>query len=282
MTARGLLLALLFLATRVAAAPHFTINTKASRDTITPLQTIDYTIVVRNDGDSAPNYLRVTNRIPTSALLVAMPPEWTLEENRQLSWAGRIEAGVAKTFTLTFVTRKDSAGLTLSNMTEAQFDGAYANAFHDLQIESPPMREGITSAGIVVIGYIAFLLMAVVLIRMRVRNPMALRGWILLFIAAGFVLFFVAEARHDLRIRREFAATQCTVLDSSPQGVAVRYGDRVSATNAFATARGERRECWFDPGDPREVVLARDAGGKYLFAILPFLAIALAIFLIRR
>jgi uncharacterized repeat protein (TIGR01451 family) len=297
---RALLLAVL-LATRVAAAPHLTIQTTASRDTITPLETIDYTVVVRNDGDTAPSYLRIGNRIPTSAMLVDAP-EFTVDDNRELSWSGRIEPGTSRTFQLTFITRRDSAGLTLSNVTEAHYDGMYANAFQDVQIDSPPAKSGLTRAGWIVAGYAGLAAIALLIAR-RKRT-----AWALIVIAAGFLLIFADLGRRDLRMKREFAESRCTVLDSiarfreTPSSktrsgtyentVAVRYGDHVSiayptastlqAKAATQLPRGAQTPCWFDPRDAKIVVLSRDIGGAYIFALIPLLAIAFAIFLIRR
>ncbi|HEX7828845.1 MAG TPA: DUF3592 domain-containing protein [Thermoanaerobaculia bacterium] len=287
-----------FLATRVAAAPHLTIQTTASRDTIAPLETIGYTVVVRNDGDSAPSYLRIANRIPTSAMLVDAP-EFTVTDNRELSWSGRIEPGASHTFNLTFVTRRDSAGLTLSNMTEAHYDGLYANAFHDLQIGSATAKN---IAGWIVAGYVG--LTATVLLIAKKKRA----AWALILIAGGFLLIFADLAHRDLRMKREFVESRCTVLDSIAQfretpsskkrsgtyenAVAVRYGGQVSIAYPTASAlaakspsnvaRGALMPCWFDPRDPKTVVLSRDLGGAYGFALIPLAAIAFALFLLRR
>ncbi len=310
-----------FLAGRVAAAPHLTITTTASRDTIHPLETIDYAITVRHDGDGAPTSVRLTNRIPTSAMLVAAPPEWEVEDSRQLSWMGSIEPGRARTFRLSFVTREESAGMTLSNMTEANYGGRYENAFHDMEIESPPTKGGLTNAGVVVLAYLAFAAVAMFVIKTMTRGRFVFSGWLLIFICIGFLLFFVDLARDDARMKRTFVESRCTVLDSlarfheSPSTksgdrggsfepvFAVRYptnaGEQVSIGYASASAlqfgspkpaqlalarlpRGGQTPCWYDPEDPTQVVLTRDIGGAYGFAVIPLIGIAYAVFLIRR
>jgi len=120
-------------------------------------------------------------------------------------------------------------------------------------------------------------------------------------------------ARSDARMRQEFRESRCEILDSfarytarpSTRGkrsgtwnpvIALRYttsaGETVSVGSAPASAlqknelpslvRGQSAPCWYDPADPKKVVLDRNPGGAYLFAAIPLVTLALGIFLVRR
>lgn len=201
----------------VVAAPDFSKSTiTASRSQVIPLQTIDYTSVVRNTGDASPQYLMVTSDIPTSAMYVSSSPDWVFDAaERRVSWSGNLAPGESRELQLTVVTRRDSAGLTLANRTEINF-GEYWGLDHDLQIDSPPMQAGLTTAGKLVFGYIAFALAASALILMsaRRRTVALVSGVMGVFISIGFLLFFADIARRDHRMKSVYRETQCTIVDS--------------------------------------------------------------------
>lgn len=302
------------------AAPNFQTSTiTASRSTIYPLETIDYTITVRNTGDSTPSYLRVANAIPTSAMFVSASPDWKfIEADRELSWMGTLAPGTSKVLTLSLVTRPESSGLTLANRAAIHYDGAYWAVDHDLQIDSPPTGSGITKAGKVVFGYLGF--MAFALLLARGKPAMTKTGLWLILLSTGFLLFFVDLAMRDSRMRSRFVQTQCTILDSMARYhesqsatttgsrkrtgtwtplFAVRYGENVSicyasesrlqfgspkpAEAALASLpRGETAPCWYDPDAPKRVVLTRSFGGAYGFALIPLGMLALGMGLLRK
>ncbi|MFP5245266.1 MAG: hypothetical protein ACLGH0_01135, partial [Thermoanaerobaculia bacterium] len=63
------LVALLSVGAATGGAPDFRQSTiTASRTSIHPLETIEYTITIRNSGTRAPSYLRVANDIPPAAM----------------------------------------------------------------------------------------------------------------------------------------------------------------------------------------------------------------------
>jgi hypothetical protein len=193
------------------------------------------------------------------------------------------------------------------------FDGSYWALDHDLAIESPPARGGLTPT-VFVIGYIAVSIVLILLFRRR--------GMVLILLSIGFLLFFADLARRDEAIQSRYTATQCTVLDSmarftasqsattrrgssgtwtplfalryaTPTGEMVsvgyaspsrlRIGSPKSTEAALASLpRGATAPCWYDPDDPRQVLLVRDFGGAYAFALIPLAALILGIRLLRR
>lgn len=282
----------------LAAAPQFDTSTiAASRATIFPLETISYTITVRNSGDRAPSYLRVANAIPASAMFVSASSDFKfIDADRELSWLGTIEPGASKVLTFSVVTRPESSGLTLANRAAIHYDGQYHAIDHDLVIDTPPRSSRTTE--LIVFGYLGAALLIFLMFR---------RGAVVLvLISTGFLLFFVDLARRDARIASRYAETQCTVVDSMVRFAesqtasttapsrrtgtwtpffAVRYattaGENVSVAvpppshlrfgkaRSASLARGATAPCWYDPEDPKQLVLARDAGGAYWFALIP-------------
>ena len=132
-------------------------------------------------------------------------------------------------------------------------------------------------------------------------------AWAATLIAVGFLLFFVALAHEDWRAYSDYRETRCTVFGSEVDAFqsrsrssdqeqsykpvfAVRYpvdgvemfstgyttasafnfNTRASAGSVFERfAIGTTHPCWYDPQDPRTVVLVRGPGGAYVFALLP-------------
>jgi uncharacterized repeat protein (TIGR01451 family) len=285
------------------AAPKFDTSTiSASRSTIHPLETIDYTITIRNSGDSAASYLRVANAIPTSAMFANASKDWKfIESERELSWMGTLRPGTSKVLTLSLITRPESAGWTLANRVAIHSDGSYWALDHDLQIDTPPTANGLTPAGGFVIGYLALAIATVIVLRRSRTAAM------LVVVSIGFLLIFGHLAWRDSRKRSHFAETQCTVLDSMTRYdesqnasstrtrpgsrtplFALRYptpaGDTISIGSASASQlpRGEKAPCWYDPDDPKQVVLTRSFGGEYGFALIPLAALTLGIALLRK
>lgn len=314
-----LVLALLLAATATAAPRFDTSTITASRFSIHPLETIEYTLTVRNTGDSTPSYLRIANPISPSAMYVSSSPDWKfIESERELSWMGTIPPGASKTLHVTLVAGLESAGTTLSNRPAIHYDGNYWAVEHALEVDSPPPSGGIVvgrfrvlTAGVYVFGYLA--IAAVILIGTVAIRRRALAGMTLIVVSVGFLLIFAAVAKSDARMRSEFRESRCEVLDSfarytesrsksskrngtwNPQ-FALRYttpaGETVSVGAVPASAlqknelpsmgRGAQAPCWYDPADPKKVVLDRNPGGAYLFAAIPLLTLALGIFLARR
>lgn len=134
-------------------------------------------------------------------------------------------------------------------------------------------------------------------------------SWVAVVIAVGFLAYFVSLAYEDWRAYSDYRETRCMVFGSEIDSFdhrsrsnnrrqdqsyrplfAVRYpvdgvetfssgyttpsalnfntrADTGSVFDRFAV--GTAHPCWYDPQDPRTVVLARGPGGAYVFALLP-------------
>lgn len=311
--------------------PDFSTSTiAASRTSIHPLETIDYTITIRNTGTTAPSYLRVANAIPTAAMLVSASREWRrVESERELSWMGTLAPGASQVLRLSLIARPGTEGSYLVETAAIHYDGAYWAVEHRLEVETTPAAGGvklggglrITTAGLWVFGYLfgamAVGLLLVILFRNASRRMFAALA--VVFLSGGFLAIFVAMARSDARMLAEYRETRCVVVDSmaryvesqsaastsrpsrrsgswSPE-IAVCYptldGELVSVVNAGASrlqlARkatfaalgdlqpGANARCWYDPADPKKVVLDPTPGGAYLFSMLPLITLAVGL-----
>jgi hypothetical protein len=136
-----------------------------------------------------------------------------------------------------------------------------------------------------------------------------LGSWAAVVIALGFLAYFASLAHEDWRIYNDYRETRCTVFGSeivsfehrSRSGdrersesfkpvFAVRYmvdgvetfstgyttpsamnfNSRAGAGSVFERfAIGATHPCWYNPQDPKTVVLVRGPGGAYFFALLP-------------
>jgi hypothetical protein len=141
----------------------------------------------------------------------------------------------------------------------------------------------------------------------RTPTGILVGAWAAVLIAVGFLLFFVALARDDWRAYSDYRQTDCTVFGSeivsfesrsrsrdreqsyaplfavrySVDGVetfsagyttasALSFNTRAGTGSVFDRfAIGSTHPCWYDPQDPRTVLLVRGPGGAYVFALLP-------------
>jgi Protein of unknown function (DUF3592) len=134
-------------------------------------------------------------------------------------------------------------------------------------------------------------------------------SWAAIMIASGFLVYFASLAYEDWRIYSDYRETRCTVFGSEidafesrsrsrdrersesfkpvfavryqVDGVetfstgyttpsAVNFNSRAGAGSVFERfAIGTSHPCWYDPQDPRTVLLVRGPGGAYFFALLP-------------
>ena len=157
--------------------------------------------------------------------------------------------------------------------------------------------------------------------RLLAPARMAFGAWTAVMIAAGFLVYFAALGYGDWRAYNDYRRADCTVFGSavqifeseqragSPRATpsyqplfAVRYAVDGVATysagyaspsalnfNSTAAARsifarfalGSSHPCWYDPQDPKTVLLVRGPGGAYVFALLPLPVLALGLFLLR-
>lgn len=180
---------------------------------------------------------------------------------------------------------------------------------------------GISAVGLGVLGWLSLTALAVLgstLAGGRDRRGAAFAACV----ALGFLAYFAFMAWDDYRVLTAFRETRCEVMDAavsvdSRRGsgagrhdvvtfaphFAVRYAGEQGPVAAvgFSTASrlrytredvvavvdamtsGGTAPCWYDPGDPRRVVLLRGFGGAYVFALIPAALIAvLAAFGWRR
>jgi hypothetical protein len=136
---------------------------------------------------------------------------------------------------------------------------------------------------------------------------------------ASFLVYFAAMARDDWRAAREYRESTCTILDHGVDAAtsdagktrrtptyaarfAVRYaadgasvvssgygtpsrlrsgsaGSVADAISRFAV--GSTHPCWYDPVEPRTVLLDTSPGALYPFAALPLLAAAYALVMLK-
>jgi hypothetical protein len=154
----------------------------------------------------------------------------------------------------------------------------------------------------------------------RTPTGILVGAWAAVLIAVGFLLFFVALARDDWRAYTDYRQADCTVFGSEVVSFESRSRSRdqsyaplfamrylVDGVETFSTgyttasalsfntragtgsmfdrfAIGTTHPCWYDPQDPKTVMLVRGPGGAYVFALLPIpvLAIGLSMLMGRR
>lgn len=281
---------LLFAALSLPAQPDFSKSeVLASRPTLVPLETMDYRVIVRNSGTSAPNWVEVENPIPPAMLLASFAPEWKFDrDTRELQWHGPIPPGEGIELRFSLIARPGTEGNTIADRAAIRFGGSEHNVFHEAYVDTPPKR-GADVAGRVVIGFGALFAGAYLLAR-RARKPGLLPSVITTFVALAFLILFASMSVEDLRMARHYRETQCTVVDVLRQQrpiVAVRYAGQLSIIRHVPShlgigtpppvSAGSVIPCWFDPSDPKRVVLDISLGGAYLFAILPLLLFAAGI-----
>ncbi|MFP5246722.1 MAG: DUF3592 domain-containing protein, partial [Thermoanaerobaculia bacterium] len=74
-----------------------------------------------------------------------------------------------------------------------------------------------------------------------------------------------------------------TVSIASAAASALQFGSPTPAQTALENLpRGESAPCWFDPDDPKQVVLDRSPGAGYLFALIPFATLIAAVAMLKR
>ena len=284
-----------------------------------------YTLVVRNTGDTRGGVIEI--HLPSSAMLAGvegLDAASIDHDARKVRWEGPVAPGQSVTGTLTLVAGIDAGGETSSlHVTAQPWQGAPTYLAHSATVDSVPAPSalklgglGVTAAGVAVLGWMA----ASVLfwVALRVVRPSA-AAWvpIAIMVPAGFLLYFAALAREDVRILG-LPETRCTVVDrvidtrtsssttsssSGPRTVyaprlALRYGNgagagiaqgfgtgsRLSGTTAARAEAvlsryevGARVPCAVDSQDGRYAYVERGFGGAYVFALIPLPLLAIGI-----
>jgi hypothetical protein len=149
----------------------------------------------------------------------------------------------------------------------------------------------------------------------RGRAGIAIGAWTATVACLGMLGFFAAMGYGDWRAYSTYRETSCTIVDSTIRAIesskregstyaplfALRYdiaGEKIyssgystptsltSSSIGSAQAARERfyvssvHPCWYDPDDPRTVLLDRRPGGMYFFVLLPLGALAFALVLL--
>jgi len=150
---------------------------------------------------------------------------------------------------------------------------------------------------------------------------LSVSAWAAVMIAVGFLVYFAVLGYGDWRAYADYRETRCTVFGSALQifegrtrpstprpaasfkpVFAVRYAvdgaetyssgyaspSTINFNSAAGTeaifqrfAPGSTHPCWYDPRDPKTVLLARGPGGAYLFALIPLPVLAIGLALLR-
>jgi hypothetical protein len=149
----------------------------------------------------------------------------------------------------------------------------------------------------------------------RQSTGILLGSWAVVLIAGGFLAFFVALAIEDWRAYTAYRETRCTVFGSEVNsfesrsrsgdqersykpvfavrylvdgvttystgyttGSAFNFNSRAGVGSVFERfAVGTAHTCWYDPEDPKTVVLVRGPGGAYFLGLLPIPVLLIAL-----
>jgi hypothetical protein len=300
--------------------------------TITPAGTapsegavFSYTIVLRNTGPTAGCAVEI--HLPSAALLVGIDGlEQAVVDHdaRAIRWEGPIAPGASRVSTLSLVAGTDAGGHTASvRLTARPWQGEVTYLTHSAAVDTVPTpavftlgRFGVSAAGVAVLGWLAAgLLFWVVMGVVRPRDA----AWapIVIMLPVGFLLYFAALARDDLRILA-LPETTCTILDrvvdsrtgssstsrqakpstvyaprlamrsAEGEGKRVVQGfgtdSRLSGASASRAAAlldrysvGSQVPCAIDPAYPGVGYVERGFGGAYFFALIPMPLLALGV-----
>jgi len=149
------------------------------------------------------------------------------------------------------------------------------------------------------------------------RPGAAARSWAAIAVALGFLAYFALLALGDIRVYTDYRETSCSIVGGtvrlaastgklrSPATYAPIFAMRYEAlgettfSSGYASptsvslgvigpsrqaleryAIGSTHPCWYDPAEPRTVLLERGPGGAYLFALFPLPVLALGLYLL--
>ena len=280
-------------------------------------QTFAYRLSLASTGETAGAAIEVV--LPPAAMFVSLEglDGATLDaDGRQVHWQGPLPAPTRPTVTLTLLAGLDAGGQSASlHVTVRPWQGETTYLVHVAEIDTVPAesvvrlgRVGVTAAGLGVLSWLLGATLFWVLLRV-IRPRSASWAAVAIMVPVGFLLYFAALARDDLRILA-LPETTCTVIDrvidsrttSSSSGrrggsetvyaprLALRYADAAgarlaqgfgtgsrlsgaSASRATAVleryAIGEQVPCAVDARDPRIAYVERGFGGAFFFALIP-------------
>ncbi len=215
--------------------------------------TIDYEIILRNTGTKRPDYVELTIRTGSSAMLGSGPELSNNVDERKLHWRGTVEPREERHFTFTLVTVPKSAG----TWTSAYATVIWGSGGPHWDIKKKELSEGdieilskrsnarvLFTVGRIEIGWLEaailgyflfvplFLITVPQLIRWRERRrferspdvslddgigpPIMVYGMSIAFLASiAFMPFFASFVVKDVRKFTSYEKTTCTVLDKT-------------------------------------------------------------------
>ena len=284
-----------------------------------------YTIVLRNTGTTAGCAVEI--HLPSAALFVGIDglDQAAIDhDSRVIRWEGPIAPGASRVSTLSLVAGTDAGGHSASvRLTARPWQGEVTYLSHSTAVDSVPTptvfalgRVGVSAAGVAVLGWLAASLMFWMVMGV-VRPRDAAWAPIVIMLPVGFLLYFAALARDDVRILA-LSQTTCTILDrvvdsrtgssttsrpSRPSTVyaprlAMRYveGGQGHVAQGFGTdsrlsgasaaraeallaryAVGAHVPCAIDTAYRGVAYVERGFGGAYFFALIPLPLLALGI-----
>ena len=280
-------------------------------------ETFTYRLTLESTGDTAGAVIDV--HLPPAAMFVSLDGLEGAKldaDARVVHWQGPLAGPAPRPLTLTLLAGLDAGGQSSSlHVTVRPWQGETTYLVHVAQIETVPAPAvirlggvGATAAGVGVMVWLLTAVLCWALLR-AIRPTSATWIAVAIMLPVGFLLYFAALARDDLRILA-LPGTTCTVVDrvidsrtaSSSSGrrsgsqtvyaprLALRHmsaaGPRLaqgfgtdsrlsgaSAARADALlqryAVGGQVPCAIDTRDARVGYVERGFGGAYVFALIP-------------
>jgi hypothetical protein len=215
--------------------PDFsTTRVVASSESVHPLETIDFDVILVNRGGPATHEVEVKVAVPTSVLFAGAGEGWKFDpSDRSIAWHGFMQPS-QKPLRFSFVVLPETEGNLIAPGVAIRHAASetwiWSRVPIDTKLATPAFRMGrygVTRAGVVFMSWLAITLLAIIAAKFVVgfsrRNvprlpltntPVLVSGVALTCIASGFLIFFVAMGRDDYRMLNEWTASKGTVLDT--------------------------------------------------------------------
>ncbi len=191
---------------------------------------------VRNNGE-ATTYTRVTFDLPSDILLATAPQECFARydaEARRWVFEGSLGKGWERQCIVNLIALRNASNRASFSLTINTPPSRWAGDVASVDIITPPAagmitiggRYHITRVGLVVLGFLALLVIAIGLAKWRTKNISTTTGWfssrqravsaaIGAVISLGFLTIFSYMAWDDRRSLTIFRETTCEVIDST-------------------------------------------------------------------
>ncbi len=214
--------------------------------------TIDYEIILRNNGTKRPDYVELTIGTGSSAMLGSGPELSNNVEERKLHWRGTVEPGEERHFTFTLVTVPKSAGTWTSAYATVIWGSAGSTHWDikkkeisggDIEVRSKRSNArvlftvGRIELGwleVAILGYLLFVPLFLIIVPWLIRwrekrqaerspdvrrddgigRPIMVYAMSIAFLASlAFMPFFASFVVKDIRKFTSYEKTICTILD---------------------------------------------------------------------